>query len=53
MAITLTRRGCCAIRMDAQLVACYVFEQRHGQEFPVGGPEAGQGTAVGLADNIG
>jgi hypothetical protein len=37
----------------AQLVACFVFEQGYGQEFPVGGPEAVQGPAVGPADDIG
>jgi hypothetical protein len=36
-----------------QLAACFFFEQRHGQQFPIYRAIAGMGPAIGAADQIG
>lgn len=35
-----------------QLLACFVFNQRHGQQFPVHRAVAGEGPAVGAVDKV-
>jgi hypothetical protein len=51
-AVMALARDVSAVR-GAQLEACFVFEQCHGQELPICGPEARQGMTVGPAHNIG
>jgi hypothetical protein len=42
-----------SIGVRPQFLACFIFEQGHGQQFPVYRAVAGQGTAVGAVDQIG